>query len=337
MYFRKYRLMNEASELDGGGDTDAFAESSFSDNSRSIEPDFHDTMKDMGLNASDFGLDDDEPETLNEESQGSDESQNAGQATDENAWLEKVNSLGAIHGESPIKIETPEQLKEYLQKAQDYTVKTQSLSEERKAFESNKVETEKELNAAIQEFNTKVQENDKQLQELQQWVFTLNKLRDDAPDIHEELVRAHAGTVEKYSNPVIDQQFAAQNKRFEELEKKLISRENEVIIDKFEMEKQALFATEQSLKELGINVDWDKVKNDYFATGLSAKQVMGSIYLDSLTKAQASKQKVETTKQKVSAKPIGAAGSSRPGVKNPQISRKLSAFEYAQEYLKQIS
>lgn len=330
MNFRKYRLMNEVDALGNEGASD------FSDN-RSIEPDFRETMKDMGLNASDFGLDQDEPEAPSEESQGSDELETAGQETDENAWLEKVNSLGAVHGENPIKIETPEQLKEFLQKGQDYTVKTQSLSEERKAFESSRVETEKELNAAIQEFNAKVQENDKQLQELQQWTFTLNKLRDNAPDIHEEITRAYQGVQEQFSNPVLDQQLAAIRAELAETKKGLAQREDKLIVDSFETEKSSLSATEQSLKELGINVDWNEVKKNWAATGMPVKQVMGSLYFESLAKAQASKQKVETTKQKVSARPIGAAGSSRPGVKTPQISRKLSAFEFAQEYLKQIS
>jgi hypothetical protein len=292
-----------------------------------------DVFKSFGLDASKYGLDDSQDETPLAESQGSEESQDAGQATDENAFLERINALGAVHNDQPIKIESLEDIKNALQMSKDYTVKTQSLSEERKAWDSEKSNAEKELNSAIDEFNNAQKAYGTQLQEMQQWTFTLNQLKESAPDVFEEVQRAYEGTVKQFSNPVLDQQFAAQNKRFEELEKKLSSREDKLIIDSFESDKAALSATEQSMKELGINVDWVEVKKQWAATGMPLKNVVGSMYFENVTKAQASKSKVATTAQKVAAKPVGGAGASRPGSKAPAIDSKLTGLAYASALL----
>lgn len=322
-----FRRMNQADDLstDSGFSSE---ENDFSD-SRQIEPSTSDTMKDLGLDPTKYGLDESHDEPPKAESQGSEESQEAGQGTDESAFLEKINALGAIHNDLPVKVESLEDLKNLVQMGKDYTVKTQSLSEERKAWDTEKSSAEKELNGAIEEFNNAQKAYSTQLQEMQQWTFALNQLKTDAPDIFDEVQRAYEGTVRQFSNPVLDQQLAAIRAELAETKKGLSQREDKLIVDSFESDKAAMASTEQSLKELGVNIDWTEVKKQWAATGLPLKSVVGSIYFENVAKAQASKSKVETTKQKVAARPIGAAGNSRPGSKVPAINRKLSYSEQA--------
>lgn len=341
MNFFKFRLMNEAQEVDAGGSSESSSSESFSNDSNLdtdegyIEPRFSTAAKELGLDPSKYGLDENQSESSSEESQGSEEVEEAVQATEEKSYLDRVNSLGAIHGETPVKVESEEQLKELIQKGYDYTQKTQSLSEDRKAWDSEKSNAEKEINAAVQELNTHREAYGQQLQELEQWTFTLNELAKEDPDIHAEIVRAFERTQKQYANPVLNQQLSAVNKRLEEAEKKLSSREDKLILDNFESEKSQLQATEQSLKELGINVDWNEVKKQWASTGLPVKQVVGAIYFETIAKSQASKSKVEAVQKKTSAKPIGAGNKSRPGNKAPAIDRKLSYYEQAQQFLNQ--
>jgi len=329
----KFRLMNEASELGESGGTESAisASDAYSHSSKaSLSDDDNQAFKALGLDPSKYGLDKEvESDASEEESQGSEETQVAGQATDEKSYLEWVNSLGAVHNENPLKVESSEQIKELLQKGHDYTQKTQSLSEERKAWDSERSNTEKELNSASEEFNKGVQAHQAQLQELQQWTFALKELEQSAPDLFEEVQRVYQGTVKQFSNPVLDQQLAAIRAELAETKKGLSERENKLIVDSFESEMTKLAPLEQSFKELGITINKDEVKKKWAATGLPVEEVIGTIYGVKAMQAQASKAKVNQTQQKVAAKTTGGAGSSRTGTKVKAIDPKLTGLSYA--------
>jgi hypothetical protein len=330
--FLKHRLMNAAEDLSN----ETVSHEDFGGNDVFLEPQTNDVMKELGLDPSKYGLDEVQSEAPKEESYGSDENQEAAPPAEENANLAWVNSLGAIHNDQPVKVESIEEVKNALQMYKDYTQKTQTLSEERKGWDSEKSSAQAELQAAIDHFNTHAKGHDESLQELQKWTFALNQLKESDPDLHAEVTTAYERTNKQFSNPVLDHQLSAVNKRLEDAEKKLASREDKLILDSFDTEKSAMTDTEQSLKELGINIDWADVKKQWAATGMPLKNVVGSIYFENVAKAQASKSKVETTAKKVAARPIGAASASRPGNKVPQIDRSKSLFEQAQELYKNM-
>ncbi|MDQ3159103.1 MAG: hypothetical protein M3P98_03160 [bacterium] len=338
----KFRLMNEANEAGetGGVSEGATSASNAFSQSSSVSLGDNDdqAFRDAGLDPNKYGLgQDDEGEASKEDSQGSDKSQAAGQETDENAWLEKVNSIGAVHNETPIRVESIDQLKEFLQKGQDYTQKTQSLSEERKAWDSEKSGAEKELNSAIEEFNNAQKAHGQQLQELQQWTFALKELEANAPDIFEEVKRAYDGTVKQFSNPVLDQQLAAIRAELAETKKGLAQREDKLIVDSFDSEMTKLAPLEQSFKELGLTINKDEVKKKWAATGLPVEEVIGSMYGMKAMQAQASKSKVTQTQAKVSAKPTGGAVNARTGNKVKAIDPKLKGLAYASALLDRYS
>jgi hypothetical protein len=333
-----HRIMNEADDLgsDGGGASDV---SDFSSQSIMGSDNDEDIFKEHGLDFKKYGFDEDDnsEESLEDELPEGEIPQGAGQGTDENALLEKINALGAIHNGNPLKVESIDDLKNLVQMGKDYTLKTQSLSDERKAWETERTTAESEVNQAIQELNTSIETHKTQLQELQQWTFALNQLKESAPDVFEEVQRAYEGTVKQFSNPVLDQQLAAIRAELAETKKSLSSRENKLIVDEFERDKGAMSATEQSLKELGVNIDWAEVKKEWASSGMPVNKVVGALYFDSIAKAQASKAKVETTKAKVTARPVAAANKSRPGGKVKAIDPKLTGLAYASALLDRYS
>lgn len=337
------RLMNEAGDIDASGSAVSISDSSSNsysyanDTSESVITPAAEIARSLGLDPDKYGFGKNTSnEKSGEESQGSDEIEEAGQETDEKSVLDIVNSLGLIHSENPFEVGTKDELKNLIQMGKDYTQKTQSLSEERKAFETEKTSTSTELNSAIQEFNTQRQAFDAQIQELQQWTFAMNQLQEDAPDIFEEVQRAYNGVKKQYDNPIISQELNAIRAELAEAKKGLSQRENKLIVDSFESEFAKLSSTEQSLKELGITIDKEQVKKQWAASGMPVNQVVGSLYFDSLAKAQASKSKVETTKAKLQAKPTGTGGKTRVGTSVPAIDPKLKGVERAQALLNQL-
>lgn len=342
--------MNEAGEADGGGADDSAVDFSGddadygdNDDDEPVDQTFNSAFENLGLDPKKYGLDGNQDESPGEEGEGLPAAKDDGQDTDESAFLEQLNSLGAIHNELPIKVESREQLKELIQKGQDYTVKTQALSNERKEWDTEKTAAETELNAAISEFNETQKVYGERLQQLQEWDYAIDNIKENAPDVYEEILRAVQETKKQFSNPVINQQMNALRAELAEAKKGLsLEREdlnqekNKLIVGSFDTEMNALTATKQSFKELGITIDEAKVKEKWIATGLPVKDVVGMLYYESIAKAQASKSKLATVKQKVNARPAGAAGNSRPGNKVPQIDRKKSYLEQANELFKNM-
>lgn len=308
-------LMNEAAEVEQGGAPEVndfgekTAESLFSE---------------LGLDASKYNLDESEPEESVEVAKEGDENnpeedKEAAQETEESAYLKWVNSLGAEREGQPITINSKDEVKNALQMYKDYTVKTQSLSEERKVFESEKSQAEQMFQESVQELNQSIQKHQEQLRELEQWSFALDQLKQSAPDIFEEIQRAYTGVKQQFTNPILEQQLKAIREEMEPLKKNLTQRENELILKGFESEWEASKSVEQSLSELGIKLDKDQVMKEWANTGLSVNKVIGALYGEQILKAQASKAKVATVQKKVAAKPTGAASNSRPGARVPEV------------------
>jgi len=252
--------------------------------------------------------------------QGSSEpEEGAAQETEESAFLKAINSLGAEREGQPVTVSSKEEVKNALQMYKDYTSKTQTLSEERKGFESEKSQAEQVFQESVQELNASIEKHQQQLAELEQWSFALNQLKQEAPDLFEEVQRKYDGVKSQFSNPILEQQLKAIREEMEPLKKSLHQRENEVILKGFESEFDAEKAIEQSLKELGVNVDKEAVKREWASTGLPVKKVIGALYGEQILKAQASKAKVATVQKKVAAKPTGAATASRPGSRAPEV------------------
>jgi hypothetical protein len=342
MKLRWTRLLNEVAAIDtGSADAGAVSSNDFS-NTEEIGTRDDVALKDFGLDPAKYGLGKDEEKTNletkvdDESSQGSDDTQEAGREADESAYLEWINTLGAIHNGQPLAVSSKDELKNLVQMGKDYTVKTQALSDERKTWETEKAGTETELNAAINEFNQVQSQFEPQLRELSQFKIALENLKNNAPDLFDEVQREYQNVGKHFDNPVLNQRLASMQAELAEVKKGLSSREDELILKNFENEKASMSATEQSMKELGVNVDWDGVKKQWASSGLPLKQVLGAMYFENVAKAQASKSKVDATKAKTAARPMASTGSNRSGQKTPKVENNGDYFAMAQQLYKQM-
>ena len=278
--------------------------------STDIESDF-DPFAELGLDRSRYGLaENEDQEEESDEEDGESEPADEGQ---ESGILEQINALGLVHNETDLRVESIDQLKGLVQQGFDYTKKTQSLADEKKSFEVEKTQAETELLSAIEEFNQQSEAFSQKMQDLELWSHTIERMKSEAPDVFEEVQALFTGTKRQYENPMIKNQIDSLRKEFSESQRVLRERENQAILDQFEREKTAMSDVEKSMGDLGIKVDWNKVKSEWANTGMDLKRVVGSLYFESIAKAQASKQKVAATKVAATKRPVGAGVSARPG------------------------
>ncbi len=238
--------------------------------------------------------------------------------------------MNLIHNDNPIKIESEDDLKRFIQQGVDYTSKTQNLSEERKRWDVEKSQAETELNGAIEEFNKAQESYAKQLEEMQVWQHTFNALKMNTPDVFEEVQHAFNQTANQYKNPIIEAQLKAMQTQLSEAMKGAKQQQYKGVLDSFERDKQSMSSTEQVLKDLGINVDWDKVKTEWKETGLPVNKVVGSMYFEQIAKAQASKAKVQSTEKKIAVK-SGVGAAAKTGKMVPQVKNTKDYLSMAYE------
>jgi uncharacterized protein YukE len=284
-------------------------------------------FEDLGIDPNKYGLD---LEGKKEEIQAGDDQENTEAPTQETSILEAINKLNLIHNDNPIKVESEDDLKRFIQQGVDYTTKTQNLSEERKRWDLEKGQAETELNGAIEEFNKAQEAYNQQINELQVWQHTFERLKSEAPDVFEEVQHAFTRTSSQLKNPIIEQQLKSMQAQLQEAMKGVKQQEYKGVLDEFDRGKQSMSSTEQALKDLGINVDWDKVKTEWKETGLPVNKVVGSMYFEQIAKAQASKAKVQTVEKKTAVK-SGIGSNAKTGKMVPQVKNTKDYLSMALE------
>lgn len=284
-------------------------------------------FEDLGIDPAKYGLD---LKGKKEEIQSDDAQENTEEQPQETSILDAISKLNLVHNDNPIKIESEEDLKRFIQQGVDYTAKTQNLSEERKRWDVERSQAETELNGAIEEFNKAQEAYSQQINELQVWQHTFNRLKVEAPDVFEEVQNAFNQTSNQYKNPIVEQQLKAMQAQLSEAMKGVKQQEYKGVLDEFERDKQSMSSTEQALKDLGITIDWDKVKNEWKETGLPVNKVVGSMYFEQIAKAQASKAKVQSVEKKTAIK-SGVASKARPGKTVPQVKNTKDYLSMALE------
>lgn len=176
-----------------------------------------------------------------------------------NALLEQVNALKMAWNGQPIKLETPEQVAEMIQKGFDYTKKTMAHAEEVKQW---------------QEQSAKMQETYQQReQELHGTSFKNNivdtmvdKWRESDPDLYNYIQDAFQREIAEFqkNQPIIAQyegKFKELENKFAELEQGKQKETLEGIKGTWEKELGELQSNRAAkLKQLGITPDWEKVK-----------------------------------------------------------------------------
>lgn len=316
----EFNLMEAAAELtpeeNGGAPVDSVNDTENSGQSQDVNP---------GENSSDEVID---PAKILE--QLASEKPEEGAAPE--ALVEQLNALGMVHNGQPLKVESLEQVKELIQKGQDYTKKTMAHSEEVKAKEAAFVERESTLQAREVELNDVIQDN-KIIESI------LMKWQKDDPDMFAFVQEAYRGEVQELekNKPVIakyENQFKELKDEISTLKKSKTEENHNEIKKGWETELGTVQAKNgAALKKIGVNVDWDKVKETWAAdttNKLTVEAAMYAMYGADISKANKSYQNLQATKLKTQQKLSGRTGAGSSSRENDNDSANVGIGNYEQ-------
>jgi len=217
-----------------------------------------------------------------------------------------------IHNGKPVKM-SMEDLKSYAQKGFDYTTKTMTLSEERKAIEEEKKKFEEELQNQLKTYEQRRQELDEVVSLKDQWDFYINSLEQSDPDLFEEIKNGFQKTAQHFQNPVLTAQMQKMRELEERYQKDLVERENQQIRTQFQSGLDTAKKGEwgQLLDQLGMKLDEAKVRDAWVNSEGSVDDAIKQVYAQDVIKRLQSKSKVSTTKKKASSKKVPTAGTAK--------------------------
>lgn len=225
-----------------------------------------------------------------------------------------------IHDGTPVKM-TREELLAHAQKGFDYTKKTMTLSEERKAIEAEKAKL-------MEEFQKRSQGVEDVLSLKEQWDFYLDSLAQQNPDLFEEIKEGFSRTSQQFKNPVVEAQLKAFNQKMGKIEEVQKAWELEQIRKGFEKEFEAEVSGDwgKLLTSAGLTPDKEKITKAWIDHGGSVRDALKLVYSDDVVKLMQSKSKLNEVKKKVAAKPasVSSVKKSAPEVKDEFSPRKMS-------------
>ena len=244
------------------------------------------------------------------------------------ALVEQLNALGLVHNGVPLKVESLDQVKELIQKGQDYTKKTMAHAEEVKAKDLAYTERETQLQAREVELNDVVQDN-KILENL------LIKWQQDDPALFAEIQAGYQSEIRnlEMNKPAIakyENQFNELKNEIKSLKDSKTNEQHEQIRNGWDTElSQTQVKSAAQLKTLGVNVDWDKVKETWAAdttNKLTVEQAMFAKYGPEIQKANLSYQNLLKTKKTTNQKVHGRAGANAASSEERQAPTKMGDY-----------
>lgn len=233
------------------------------------------------------------------------------------ALLEKINGIGAIHNGLPIKVDSPDQLKELLQKGFDYTKKTMAHSEEVKLKQEEFAKVENSFKEREAVYAQKEQELHSVSFQNQIVNSMVDKWQTSDPELYEYIQKAFQNEISEFnkSAPLIAQyenKFKQFEDKFAQLEQGKQKEELGSIKQSWEKGLSELQTQKGArLKELGVVPNWEKVKEVWGAdaTGnMTHEQALLAVHGADMIKAAESQLKSLQTKNKVQSQRIGRGG-----------------------------
>lgn len=251
--------------------------------------------------------------------------------------LSQINALGAVHNGQSLKVETVNQLKEYLQKGFDYTKKTMSHSDEVKFFKEEQVKREtewKQKDALLHEQYNGMQET---IIENQIAEEVLGEMKNSDPELFEEFrIRYHNSMNRRNQMMPYMKQFET---KFQKLNGELEGIKREKAVAQLSAIKQGWetdlgqtqnkYATQ--LAKLGVRPDWEKVqtlwKSDATNT-MSVEQALFATHGKDIAQANESYKKLLATKNKTQTAMLNRTGvSTVAGGKEADIQTPYGNYE----------
>jgi len=184
-----------------------------------------------------------------------------------------------------------------------------SLKEKEKEIEDSHASLKEEENKTIEQIEKIVKSNQEKLDFADKWNYILENIQEQDPDLLETLKQYATEASKVMENPVVRnqrRQIEQMQKQIEELKNSNSSRSdyevNSLIKENYTKELNDIKSTEaKRFAELGISVDWDKVRDAWIKgdnQNMSLKQALYSVHGETLSKVVKSKLQLLKTQAK---------------------------------------
>lgn len=252
------------------------------------------------------------------------------------ALLEQINSLGMIFNGQPLKIESPDQLKELVQKGFDYTKKTMAHAEEVKAKNEEFAQMEAKFKQIEEQLQQREVEHNEILRDSEIFTNLIMQWKTSDPDLYDYLAKAYSGELSKYGQTQLiaqkyDGKIKELNDKFAKLEQVKTQENLSKIKQSWESElSEVQTKTGGYMAKLGVKVDWDKVKQAWMAdatNSMSVENALHAVYGKDIAKAYESHKKLMATKNKTQASLLSRSGVGSPS-KGAEPSIKIAPGDY---------
>lgn len=231
--------------------------------------------------------------------------------------LAKINSLGLIRNGLPVSIESPDQLKEVIQKGFDYTQKTMEHAEAVKAKEQEFISREAQFTEKEAAFTQQAQQFESVIRNNDIISDMLAEMQTSDPELF-----AHLDTLFIQRENALNAQLKHQEKfkgEFNRLESEIKSLKGEKKAEELGQIKQGwekeLSAVQTNfaapLAKLGVKADWKKVEETWKAdtsNTMTVEQALHAVHGKDIFAANESYQKLLATKTKTQAAMLGRTG-----------------------------
>jgi hypothetical protein len=258
-------------------------------------------------------------------------------STEAGSFLDQINALNIVRNGLPHSFDNPDDIKEYLSKGLDYTLKTQEHADAIKAFKEEsdtaRSEIEQERQAFEEQKNglqTGIQEHNVLLQ-----MFTDFAKTD--PELFEQLDAQFQQSMGQFeaqqNNPLFNQmntQMSELRQEIDSFKEQGAERENENIRKGWEDElTQVQTEYGAKLKSIGVTPDWAKVQNIWSSDSTGQMDVKGALFAahgEHITKGLESSKKLAETKSRSNQR-MGQDGEGDPA---PQGDAPFDSTNYQQ-------
>lgn len=238
--------------------------------------------------------------------------------------LKGVNSLGMIRNGQPVSVDSPEQLKELIQKGFDYTQKTMEHAELVKTKEAEFQQKEAQYKEVESQLAQKEQAIADTIQSNQILGSIIQRMQTEDPELfqlldqmyrkEESVFLAHKPLEAKFEGKI--KQLESKLQQFEGTKK---NEELNGIKQGWEKELSDLQTkTAASLNKLGVKTDWEKVKTAWMADAsntMTVEQALYAVHGKDIVAANESYAKLLKTKSKTQSAMLNRTGVGGGGAK----------------------
>lgn len=250
--------------------------------------------------------------------------------------LKGVNSLGMIRNGLPISVDSPDQLKELIQKGFDYTQKTMEHAELVKSKTEEFQQKEAQFKEREAQFAQKEQEQQDVLYQNQLLTSVLKKINSEDPELFAHLDALYSQEENSYhANRPMQAKFEGEINQLKNELKLIQGSKHSEELGQIKQGWEKELSEVQSrlagpLAQLGVKGDWKKVQDVWEkdpTNKMSVEQAFYAVHGKDVASAYESQKKLLETKTKTQASMLGRTGVSS-GQKGQEETLRASTGDY---------